>query len=376
MSRDKIVFISDLHMGAGVGIDWLTLDARKQAAAFLSGLPTDDPTVGRLVLVGDTLDNWVWKDLGSQPPTFAQILALADNAAIVSAINSLIGNDVRVTFVQGNHDMDAWADLQPALQAAMPGIEYVADGVEIGPLWAEHGSRLAMFTAPDFKHDPGRGLPLGYFITRVHEAGLGKKKGASPVGATVGDVLRVYLLQYLGMEIQHATKAAMAGAQEKTMAASFIDKRLAEWVFKAIVANAGYKLADRVTMPGGSTLKLGDVANRYGDLYEDKEKELGKKRALRALVAEVDRMEPVARDVAEQRHKKAVLFGHSHKADLDTPPPLFYLNDGCFLRDTRGAFPRYPHFVRAAPVDGRWELSVWRLGRDGAREKYGAATVG
>ncbi len=70
-------------------------------------------------------------------------------------------------------------------------------------------------------------------------------------------------------------------------------------------------------------------------------------------------MEPAAMAQGELMDKRAVPLGHSHKAHPGSSD-LAYVNDGCSLRDTRGLFPRYPHFVEAFPSGRKLELWMWR----------------
>jgi len=355
MARNKTVLVSDIHMGASRGYDWLKGGGRDALRAFLKELAGDD-TLQELILVGDVLDNWVWPDLASEPPTFAQILGADDNKGIVTALRALCSNpDVKVTWVQGNHDMDAWGDLRSALDAKLPGIGYVEEGMMVGPVWVEHGSRHAMFTAPDSNHGVIGGLPLGYFITRVHESGSKKIGSIAVVGAVVNHAVKAFTAEHLPSVGPPATFAAMPQARASQVAESFVTEKLAGWVFEFVVKLAGKTFDTRVSVPGCGQLTLGDARDRYQDLFEDYVDTLGTTGALAALAAEVDEMGAAARTARDaHRGAKAVVFGHSHVFHCP-PPPGWYVNDGCFLGDGSR------HFIEAVPaMGGHLALTVWR----------------
>jgi UDP-2,3-diacylglucosamine pyrophosphatase LpxH len=377
MSRNKIVFISDSHLGGGKDFDWLEARGRRELTTFLTGLASDG-SLAELILVGDTMDCWVWPHLDQAPPTYAEILAAGDNQGVVAALRVVCAiPGVMVTYIQGNHDMDSWQDLPGTLSGNFPGIHYEPVGIDRGPLWAEHGSLHTIFNAPDPLHDPQNGLPLGYFITRVNESKVDKARKNYTIGAVVREAVASHLgkqVGIIGTVVEPAGLRAATSHQIEAMQRNFISEKLAAVVFEFVVAKVGRTLADNISLPGGASVTLKSVRDRYADLYADKVTELGDKGAWDALIAEIDQMEPVAEAEGKKRHKKAVLFGHSHRPHIAAGVHT-YLNDGCFLRDTRGLFPKYPHFVEAVPTNGGYNITIWRRGKDGSTEKSGSVKI-
>ena len=84
----KRIYVSDIHMGAGRSLhsanvyDWLGEAEANNFAEFLSYLGKQND-VGEIILLGDTMDNWVCP-VDEVPPTFDEILGASHNKKIVS----------------------------------------------------------------------------------------------------------------------------------------------------------------------------------------------------------------------------------------------------------------------------------------------------
>lgn len=170
--RNKIIFLSDIHMNVDAGYSWLVNHA-DDVANFLTGLENRDD-VGEVVILGDLVDQWV-VPMKNTPNTFTDVLTAGDNAAIVAALQRLCVNpDLKVTYVTGNHDMLSFeAENKATLKAVFPGLRIISGAPGMGAytknkvIWAEHGHRYTMFNAPDRWSHRGSHLPLGYFISRM-----------------------------------------------------------------------------------------------------------------------------------------------------------------------------------------------------------------
>lgn len=188
--RNKIIFISDMHMNVDASYSWL-VDHADNLAGFITDLNTRDD-VAEVVILGDLVDQWV-VPVKNTPNTFADVLTAGDNAAVVASLQRLCANpDLKVTYVTGNHDMLSFQDENKAiLAAAFPGLQIISDSPGMGAytknqvIWAEHGHRYTMFNAPDTWSHPGSHLPLGYFISRLAAA----KSVASGQVVTTPDLL-------------------------------------------------------------------------------------------------------------------------------------------------------------------------------------------
>jgi UDP-2,3-diacylglucosamine pyrophosphatase LpxH len=170
--RNKIIFVSDMHMNVDGSYSWL-VDHTDDLAKFLTDVENRDD-VAEVVILGDLVDQWV-VPVKNTPNTFADVLTAGNNAAIVAALQGLCANpDVKVTYVAGNHDMLSFEEQNKAiLTSAFPGLQIVSESPGMGAytknqvIWAEHGHRYTMFNAPDRWSHPGSHLPLGYFISRL-----------------------------------------------------------------------------------------------------------------------------------------------------------------------------------------------------------------
>jgi UDP-2,3-diacylglucosamine pyrophosphatase LpxH len=170
--RNRLVFISDLHMNVNGHYSWLSKHA-PDLARFLNNVNTRDD-VAELIILGDLLDNWV-SPVKYTPRTFADILAANYNNGVVPALQKVCRNpDIAVTYVVGNHDMLSF-ELQnyDLIARTFPGMTIISDPPGLGAyikdkmIWAEHGHRYTLFNAPDTWGRSGGHLPMGYFISRL-----------------------------------------------------------------------------------------------------------------------------------------------------------------------------------------------------------------
>ncbi len=169
--RNKMVFISDIHMNVDGNYSWLVKHA-VDLARFLTDLNKRDD-VAELIILGDLLDDWV-SPVSYTPQGFSDILSANMNNGVVPALQAICHNqDIDVTYVTGNHDM---LSFQPGnkdvISAAFPDMKIISDAPGLGAwkrddiIWAEHGHRYTLFNAPDIWSRPGGHLPMGYFISR------------------------------------------------------------------------------------------------------------------------------------------------------------------------------------------------------------------
>ena len=170
--RNKLIFISDLHMNVDVSYAWLKTNTTA-LATFINQV-NEREDVAELVILGDMLDDWV-ETIENNPHTFYDILVSTNNAEVVAALRSICQNpNITVTYVVGNHDLLAFeAANQTSITNIIPGLHIIADSPGLGAytknnvIWAEHGHRYCMFNAPDIWSRTNGHLPLGYFISRI-----------------------------------------------------------------------------------------------------------------------------------------------------------------------------------------------------------------
>lgn len=175
-SRNKIVVISDLHLGIDDKYTE-TLDNRPFLIEFLQRLQkTDD--VRELVIAGDFLDEWylpVYYPSYSDSTKFYKD-CIVNNQNVIDELKNVISSGIKVVYVIGNHDMLIESSV---LEEAIPGIVQARDAEGLGVYYTgdrneiviEHGHRYDVFSAPDSVTNAelcgnDTMLPPGYFYAR------------------------------------------------------------------------------------------------------------------------------------------------------------------------------------------------------------------
>ena len=180
-SREKIVVISDVHLGADLSYSE-TVKHLSRLEQFVNEVGSSK-TVKELVIAGDLLDEWYIPTrtdtyAGKTPADFDKRLA-SSNKVVFEALNKVIKDgNVKVTYVPGNHDMLLDAE---RVENILPGINQArdADRKLIGTyhpdgypqIAIEHGHRYDFFCNLDPYDNqdvaPGTVLPPGYFFARI-----------------------------------------------------------------------------------------------------------------------------------------------------------------------------------------------------------------
>jgi UDP-2,3-diacylglucosamine pyrophosphatase LpxH len=353
MLEKKRIYISDIHMGAGrepkkgcYPYDWLGPDEAKVFAGFLNFLINDNE-VGEIILLGDTMDNWVCP-VDEDPPAFEEIINAKQNKEIVEKLKILAShNEKKLIFMPGNHDMQITKEI---LEKAFPGIIFGGSAANksvyrTSRLRAEHGSAYAMFNAPDPINNPGNRLPLGYFISRV----------AATKHARTGSAKRHYwtyvddFLELLGPQ------------------------KLPSSVFEAIVEEAGLNENTEIKMGNNISVRIKDIKEKYSDLYEQWKTYYGKGFAFKAVMAEIGYLGDFADMLSKKGDTNIVIFGHSHESELDKDKwfveDRIYANCGawcdkeepCAFIETRKNNDKGEHYIKLfywennAPVEKKAE---------------------
>ena len=181
----------------------------------------------------------------------------------------------------------------------------------------QHGHEYAMFNAPDRHHDPELSLPLGYFITRIMAT------GAWPAGPKIPQPMGDDLLEALGPQ------------------------KLAASVVEAVAEEAGLPSTTPIILPGDRSVTVGEVKDRYADLYDRWAEEVGHGMALKALLAEFGYLSDLADHITKDGNARVVVFGHDHQAALDKDSwfgdDRIYANCGTWIGDDDPTFVRYRH---------------------------------
>lgn len=180
--REKIVVISDLHMGNDLTYSENEKHLQR-LEQFLNEVRTS-ATVKELVIGGDMFDEWYVPTRvdaygGNSQSSFVR-KTVAANQTIFNVLNGIIKDGkIKLTYIPGNHDMGFTAE---NINIAMPGINQARDAANkygIGTyhpdgypeIAIEHGHRYDFFCAltPDANEEdaPGATLPPGYFFARI-----------------------------------------------------------------------------------------------------------------------------------------------------------------------------------------------------------------
>lgn len=171
--RNKVVFISDIHLNVDAEYSWISQQHLNSLTAFLLEL-NDRPDVAEFVILGDLIDDWV-VPVKNAPNSFESILSDQINSQVVTALQALSRNpQLKVSYLTGNHDLLSWQQQNKiVIQTNFPGMQIISEYPGNGSwsmdkvVWAEHGHRYCLFNAADIWSKKDSQLPLGYFMARL-----------------------------------------------------------------------------------------------------------------------------------------------------------------------------------------------------------------
>lgn len=176
MSKNKIVVLSDIHIGTNAPTVWYQKDLHEPyLIKVLDYIIQQKDSIRELILLGDIVDFWTYPP-DERPPSFEDIVKdnpkiFGEHGKLSEVLTALEGN---VTYVRGNHDMNiTQEDLKliknPNYTITLcddPNDVYFPLGNEDRRILCTHGHHYTMFNAPDTetKFAP---LPIGHFVTRA-----------------------------------------------------------------------------------------------------------------------------------------------------------------------------------------------------------------
>lgn len=180
--RDKIVVISDLHLGNDLSYSE-NVKHLKRLEQFLNEVRSSS-TIKELAIAGDMFDEWYIPTRtdtygsGSQADFIRKTVAA--NQAVFDVLNGIIKDGkIKLTYIPGNHDMGFSSE---NVNIAMPGVNQARDAGDksaVGTYYPdgysqiaiEHSHRYDFFSAitPNANEAdaPGGILPPGYFFARI-----------------------------------------------------------------------------------------------------------------------------------------------------------------------------------------------------------------
>ena len=294
------VFVSDIHLGLGNAWDWSRPDDKAALVEWLEWLELRGD-VKDLVLLGDSLDNWIHPP-GSAPPSIGEILQADSNAAVAGALRRLMGAGIGLYIVRGNHDIGlSQMDVERHLKGAW-WCSYRWH-TRAPFVYAEHGHMKSLFNAPD---PAGRRPPFGYWISRALTR-------SGPQAA--GDMLDV-----------------VAGCADDVLEAAFTSQSLTTSIWEAVCEQAGLEPDDTIVAPWGRPMACRWVGERYASLIDEWWRLLSWGAMWRRLKADCGDQAGQAEHLTRQHGWRCVVMGHSHKALLDKQSGSIYCNAGSWSR--------------------------------------------
>ncbi len=290
MSEKKTLFISDIHLS--IDAPWAWFDVKKESQylidffEYLKNRHTKKKDIKELVLLGDIFDLWVAPH--DQPPhSFNQIIK--DQKAVLAAIKNT-ANMVPMLYVNGNHDfrVDSFR-LEKALGKK---VKHIGDKYQRRNIKAEHGHRWALFNRPDSKNGGPEGLPLGYYISRLH-ASLGKTQKAKVnlVWQAIDETFQMMGPEKLPQSVFDAIKEAVETTH---------GKKVQDFDMGGVIGK----------------VKFTDIRDRYKSLFEDWVNAKGYWFAVQMIMSELNRLGTVADKMCKDG-TNIVVLGHSHDTKMD-----------------------------------------------------------
>jgi UDP-2,3-diacylglucosamine pyrophosphatase LpxH len=376
--RNRIVFISDLHMNVDADYSWLK-ENTGPLAQFLNNLYIRED-VAELVILGDLLDDWVCP-VEDIPNTFKRILDADHNKGIVQALRALCENDlIKVTYVVGNHDMLSWMDDNRGLiQSYFPSLNIISNDPGMGHytidnvVWTEHGHRYTMFNAPDIWSKPGSHLPLGYFISRL----------AASSSLTTGQVVTTYeLLDQYVKSPSTATGYGLRGDLGGIWDDAFIIA-----VFNGIALGTGHRPWTHFLMNQldayNSDPTVEGVAFTFDSIVSDWPTNHNRVSSTMAIWDDLGHLSGPANIIFEMPDylkpyydftPRIILFGHTHQPEFkyhSGQVDTIYVNTGTWIDSTK----KTKHYMTWAEIEMNdlgngqksYQVELWYLGESSPR---------
>lgn len=378
MARDRLIFISDVHIGVNARTNWYQARYHEpMLRATFDAVVAEADQIAELILLGDFIDQWTYVP-SERPPSFAEIVAanpaiFGDQGALARALTALDG---RVSYVGGNHDMAVGAaevaqirDAQGRTLRLVTDFPYLP-ALGDGRIACAHGHQFSMFNAPDWQAMPKTGIPLGHPITRL--GALWSMQHLAP-GETVAD--RPGSGEPTGWPFEKA--------ELTTLLAGLIERHdsLADLLLDTLLKATKQPDSTPIVMADGSTITTAQAKTAYAGLYDRFKArikdpkyfptpDLTSEAALFALV-DVDArnsLDHFARLLGKQH--RVVVMGHTHVPEDDAQRPLLsggaavYANSGfgcpAWPDLTRAQNPRRPTFAEVQ-VDSASKQLVVRI---------------
>ncbi len=373
-ARDRIVVISDVHIGDNTPTVWYQRAFHEPfVIALFDHIVANAERVHELIILGDFVDFWTYPP-ERRPPSFAEIMAA--NPAIFAPgaklHEVLVALDGRVSYVAGNHDMSVTQSDLDTLSA--PGDRRIMlrsgdvylPAAAGGRLACAHGHRWTMFNAPDARTRLAP-LPVGHFATRSFCHML--TKTLLP-GQTVADL---------------ADQGIPNGVDFTGLLRS-VDASIIDTAIDYASRSTGLALDAPILLPSGDTTTLAEAKEIYGGVWSNWVADAGggargEIEAGKAALADVRNgtyLAWFAQRLALETGADLAVFGHTHvpvtglsKAFID------YVNTGFDCPSRADIGKKHPTFVEIDVPSMRAQLKqvTARSGGDYAVEDFDGTNV-
>jgi len=186
MAKNKLVFLSDIHIGNNSPTNWYQSTIHEDyLSAALEYVIAQKDSIHELIILGDLIDFWTYLP-SETPPIFSSI---SSDSNSIAAQNSHIFGNMQTkkrgllgqaadavgicSFLHGNHDMTVTQKMLDTIPSNSIAIKMKPDvyfplGSENRGVVCTHGHIFSMMCAPyiDSKN-PISPLPVGYYATRA-----------------------------------------------------------------------------------------------------------------------------------------------------------------------------------------------------------------
>lgn len=381
MAKNKIIILSDCHIGGNEPTNWYQQDVHEgYISAILEYVASNADSIHELILLGDLVDFWTYPP-HLEAPEFETIVSrnpkiFGSDGMLREALSALDGE---IVFLNGNHDMTLHqSDLDRISDAKGRCIKVARDGIYLPPagnghIVCGHGHLYSMLCAPDMKASPASGLPLGYFVTRIaayRDVNLLRKKKKKNVAE----------LRYSGAPTGWAFDLKNFLGIAETLIKG--DLCLSDLIINGLLEATGLPENTCFKLPGGKSVSMREVKEKYDMLFTNWKDKYGGTKAAVDMLWNVDysnNLAPCAFQLAGETRARVVVLGHTHvpveKEGLERVSghtEFLYANAGLNCRsilelENEG---KYPTFVEIEiEPDGQYSVSVRGVVRDGETYK-------
>jgi len=358
MTKNKLVFLSDIHIGSNRPTNWYQASVHESyLRAALEYVVAAKNSIRELILLGDLIDFWTYVP-SETPPVFAGYDERPNTIAyqnrgifgdvprgIIGLLGEAAGAVGKCSFVHGNHDMTVTQDLLNRIPTRGPSIIlqpnfYFPLGTSNRGVVCTHGHEFSMMCAPYSEAaNPISPLPVGYYATRAgaYYADLQLKKNNKQ---NVAELPNTGEPTGTRISVWDATKILVETAFES----------VGYGIMATIQAGTGLDWYTPILMPNGyQPRSLDQAVHDFKHLFKTFEQKigpdgeaLGRIGAMKALLLpDVDNnLTSYAAQLANANNARVVVLGHTHVPEENeklrilqrqgdaAPTPFVYVNSG------------------------------------------------